>query len=193
MRLHWTTPNNPINVGGGCAAAICALLAFSTVATSAESCEKLTELQCINSADCTLHQRGARGSHYSCEAAANACERGFKQKSGTQADCESKTGCIFVPQSCYCAPDVICRCGGGPPSQCHPEIVATLGNEEAPFGSDCWVPGEPGENILPPCDPSVTPSMRAAPVSATAFDTDEIERIPRWWEFWKPGWSLWAD
>jgi hypothetical protein len=174
-------------------AVIWTLFTFSTVATSAESCEKLTELQCINAPDCTLHQRGTTGSDYSCEAPANACEQGFKQKSGTRADCESKAGCVFVPQNCYCAPDVICRCGSGPPSQCQPEIIATLDTEEVTFGSDCWVPGEPGEDILPPCDPNTSSSARAAPVSITAFESSSLERVPRWWEFWKAGWSIWPD
>jgi hypothetical protein len=178
---------------GPTALAISLGIALFTTEASANSCENFTELQCINSADCTLHQLGATVAGYVCKAAADLCEKGFKQKSGTRADCESKDGCVFIPQNCYCAPDVICRCGGGPPSQCQPEIIATLDIEEAPFGSDCWVPGEPGENILPPCDPSVSPSTRAAPVSTTAFEAGTIERLPRWWEFWKPGWSIWPD
>lgn len=96
------------------------LSVIATAETSAESCEELAELQCIEAADCTLHQDAGRGSAYRCRAAANACERGFEQKSGAPEDCESKAGCVYVPQDCYCAPDVICRCAGGPPRRCLP-------------------------------------------------------------------------
>jgi hypothetical protein len=175
------------------AAAIWALLAFSTIATSAESCEKQTEFQCINAPDCTLHHRSTTGGDYSCEASANTCEQGFKQKTDTRADCESKAGCIFVPQICYCAPDLLCRCGGGPPSQCQPETVATIDTEQLIFGSDCWIPGEPGAGILPPCDPTVQPPPQAPSVltdisELTSF-APNLEPSPRWWEFWKSGWG----
>ena len=92
--------------------------ALSSVEATADNCEELAELHCINSAECTLHQLGGAGTGYECKSAKNLCERGFKQKSGTVVECESKSGCVFVTQSCYCAPDVICRCGGGAPSQC---------------------------------------------------------------------------
>jgi hypothetical protein len=95
----------------------------SSASRSAEPCEQRSELQCISATDCTLHQIGPPGSKYECRDAANACEQGFRQKSGTPEECEAKPGCVFVPQNCYCAPDpdVVCRCGGGPPSQCRPK------------------------------------------------------------------------
>ena len=103
------------------APAVWMCFAFSSTEASAQSCDELTELRCIAAAECTLHQVADAGNGYVCKVAANMCEHGFKQKSGTRSDCESKTGCVFVPQSCYCAPDVICFCGGGPPSQCRPK------------------------------------------------------------------------
>ncbi len=73
------------------------------------------------------------------------------------------------------------------------QIHESFPPEELLFGTDCWAPGDPGENVLPPCDPKIVPPTRAAPVSETAFDDTHVERVPRWWEFWKPGWTIWPE
>jgi len=93
------------------------LLIFST-AQAEITCEGLTELGCINSAACTLEKSG---SEYQCRTAINDCEKGFIQRVDGVSECESKQGCIYQPQNCYCPPDVICRCGGGKPSSCNLE------------------------------------------------------------------------
>jgi hypothetical protein len=96
-----------------------------SVASADDPCSKRTELQCIEAVDCTLRQLGPPNSEYSCFESANLCEKNFKQKSDTREDCESKTGCVYIPPSCYCAPDVLCVCGGGPPGQCRPVTNAS--------------------------------------------------------------------
>ena len=54
--------------------------------------------------------------------------------------------------------------------------------------ADCWAPGEPGADVLPPCDPSVTPVKKDEAVAVTTF-----EAAPRWWEFWKDDWCVWPE
>lgn len=87
----------------------------------AVDCAALSELACIDSADCTLRQE-AEGT-YACAAPADDCERGFAQRGGRREDCPE--GCDFVPARCYCAPDVTCVCGGGPPASCRQEAAET--------------------------------------------------------------------
>jgi hypothetical protein len=60
--------------------------------------------------------------------------------------------------------------------------------EEVEFGSDCWVPGEPGANILPPCDPMVKPPPQLPMDPIDISELSSFEPNPRWWEFWKSGW-----
>ena len=33
------------------------------------------------------------------------------------SECNANSGCEFVPAQCYCAPEVVCICGGGRPPQ----------------------------------------------------------------------------
>lgn len=95
------------------------MLACATAPLAGATCADESELQCINSTECTLHQIESKGrKQYVCLPAANSCELGFSQKSGTPQECEAKVGCVFTYQNCYCSPDVLCVCGGGPPSQC---------------------------------------------------------------------------
>ena len=87
------------------------------IAADSESCESLTELACIKSPACTLVQ--VETNSYRCRPATGKCELGFLQWGEKQKEnCESKPDCKYVPGSCYCPPDVICRCGGGRPPQC---------------------------------------------------------------------------
>ena len=81
-------------------------------------CGALSELPCINSSACTLVLADGGVGVYLCREAADACERGFRQRTDTRAACEAKPGCRFVPGVCYCPPDVTCVCGGGPPPRC---------------------------------------------------------------------------
>jgi len=101
------------------------LLLWTVCAKSADQCEQLTELQCIESGTCTLEQTGGRDSDYRCRAAKNFCEEGFNQRTGREEECESRSGCVYQPQECYCSPDVLCLCGGGPPATCTLKVKKT--------------------------------------------------------------------
>jgi hypothetical protein len=83
-------------------------------------CGTLGESQCILAAQCTLVLVGETPSSYVCRSAQNPCEAGFIQRTGTEESCEEKEGCLFEPGMCYCPPDLVCVCGGGPPPQCRP-------------------------------------------------------------------------
>lgn len=78
----------------------------------------LTELQCINSAESTLILVGEMTGEYMCRPSEGSCEPGFRQRTDTEESCEAKKGCVFIPGFCYCSPDLVCFCGGGPPPQC---------------------------------------------------------------------------
>ena len=82
---------------------------------------------------------------------------------------------------------------GNGDTEANTQIQNSPPTEEILFGADCWAPGEPGGSVLPPCDPNVVPSARPVPVSTTTFEALTIEFVPRWWEVWKPGWSLCSD
>lgn len=87
------------------------------MATKSRSCALLTELECIKSPDCTL--TFVETNKYICRPATGKCEVGFVQWGDTQIQsCEAKPGCKYIPGSCYCPPDVDCRCGGGQPPKC---------------------------------------------------------------------------
>jgi len=94
---------------------ICLVSSFSM--SIAGDCGKLSEQTCIESNKCTLIQN--RNKVYFCIRAISACEMGFVQWGETsQSSCISNKECRFVPQSCYCPPNVICRCSGGKPAMC---------------------------------------------------------------------------
>jgi len=84
----------------------------------APRCGDLTELQCINSGECTFILLGEMTGDYVCRPAEGPCEPGFRQRSDTAESCEAKEGCSLIPGVCYCPPDLVCFCGGGPPPQC---------------------------------------------------------------------------
>lgn len=81
---------------------------------------RLSETRCLDSADHTLELQRSTFSEYRCRKAANHCEQGFVQSLHGQDACEAKPGCAYQPGECYCPPDVVCVCGGGPVSQCAP-------------------------------------------------------------------------
>lgn len=93
-----------------------------TIAIESKTCAKLTEIQCLTSAECELAlltKEKGKNSKYICRPAQGRCEIGFIQRSDTQAkDCEAKSGCKHLPANCYCPPDLNCYCGGGEPSKC---------------------------------------------------------------------------
>jgi hypothetical protein len=96
---------------------------FESGSTSAWSamvprCDDLTELQCIDSGECTLILVSEMTGEYACRPAEGLCEPGFLQRSDTAQSCEAREGCSFVPGVCYCPPDLVCFCGGGLPPQC---------------------------------------------------------------------------
>jgi hypothetical protein len=83
------------------------------------SCSTITELECLHSAECTLVPTEQRGK-YTCRASVGHCEIGFAQEGegDIKQQCEARPGCEFQPGSCFCPPDKVCVCGGGPPAQC---------------------------------------------------------------------------
>ena len=96
-----------------------ALLAGCTDSpTDPLSCVSSTESSCIASRECTLFLASDSPVTYTCRPTADRCEEGFSQQSNSQADCEADSGCRFTPGSCYCPPDLVCVCSGGPPPQC---------------------------------------------------------------------------
>ncbi len=92
------------------------LLADFAFAAEPAICAAKTELQCLKSAECKVQLVENR--KYVCRPATGRCEPGFVQWSDDKQSCESKKGCKHVPHSCYCPPDVTCRCGGGAPQNC---------------------------------------------------------------------------
>ena len=80
-------------------------------------CAQMTEQECLSSAACTL-SRNETAHGYQCRFAKDYCELLFRQLEGTRESCEDKTGCVYVPASCYCPPDATCECTGGKPAQC---------------------------------------------------------------------------
>lgn len=104
--------------------AVLITLAVALVAGCSDSvtdplgCLSSTELACIESRECTLFLASDSPTTYTCRPTADRCEEGFSQRNDTQADCEAESGCLFTPGNCYCPPDLVCVCGGGPPPQC---------------------------------------------------------------------------
>ena len=90
----------------------------SAWSASALRCGDLTELQCGSSELCTLILVGEMTGEYVCRPPEGPCETGFRQSSDTAESCEAKEDCSYVPGVCYCPPDLVCFCGGGPPPQC---------------------------------------------------------------------------
>ncbi|MEJ2653218.1 MAG: hypothetical protein P8173_15915 [Gammaproteobacteria bacterium] len=80
-------------------------------------CAQMTEQECLSSAACTLTKNETTHG-YQCRFAKDYCELLFRQSAENRESCEAKTGCVYVPASCYCPPDVKCECSGGEPAQC---------------------------------------------------------------------------
>jgi hypothetical protein len=97
----------------------CLLIPVVAAGSEGKSCSQATELECIQSTQCTLVQTQVR-EKYTCRDSVGRCETGFRQSAdhNIQKDCEAKPGCEFKAAKCYCPPDLLCFCGGGPPAQC---------------------------------------------------------------------------
>jgi len=80
-------------------------------------CAQMTEQQCLASAACNL-SKNETAEGYQCRFAKDHCELLFRQSESTKENCEDKTGCVYVPASCFCPPDATCECSGGEPAQC---------------------------------------------------------------------------
>ena len=97
----------------------CLLMPLIAAGEESKPCSETTELECLQSTQCTLVQTQVHGK-YTCRDAIGHCEIGFRQVADydIQKDCEAKPGCEFKIANCYCPPNVNCACGGGPPAQC---------------------------------------------------------------------------
>jgi hypothetical protein len=80
-------------------------------------CANMSEQECLSSAACTL-TKSEKTHGYQCRFANDHCEMLFRQSEENRENCEAKTGCVYVPASCYCPPNVSCKCSGGKPAQC---------------------------------------------------------------------------
>ena len=87
------------------------------LASEEKECAQMKEQDCFSSAACTL-TKNETATGYQCRYAKDHCELMFRQSEGTKDTCEAKTGCVYVPASCYCPPDTKCECSGGEPAQC---------------------------------------------------------------------------
>ena len=74
-------------------------------------CDQLGETACIETHDCVL-ELGPNDS-YQCRPTRNHCERMVDPES-----CIEDDSCAWDPGFCYCPPEVLCGCGGGPPPVC---------------------------------------------------------------------------
>jgi len=92
------------------------LFAASSI-SSANECVSLNEQSCLESKTCLLKQKPDKT--YSCIKAIAKCEIGFIQwGENSESSCTNKNECRYISANCYCAPKVICRCGGGKPAMC---------------------------------------------------------------------------
>jgi hypothetical protein len=95
---------------------------FASATSAAEIphiCSQISELECLQSTTCELEQVSVHGKYIYREAK-NRCEMGFRQSGDEDIKkvCGSKPGCKFKFAECFCPPNVLCECGGGPPAQC---------------------------------------------------------------------------
>lgn len=89
--------------------------------SAAPSCASLSARDCLQSSYCTYEWRAESvkpDKQYVCRAAADQCERDFRQLTGTQQSCESKPGCRYIPGHCQCPEGLPCDCQNKNPPQC---------------------------------------------------------------------------
>lgn len=77
-------------------------------------CAQKNELECYRARpSCVLEQVGPKDKRtYICRDPRNACEK------LSHDACQKDAKCAWDPGFCYCPPNMMCYCGGGPPSQC---------------------------------------------------------------------------
>jgi len=97
-------------------------------AKAVENCEQLSHSACLGSEQCSLvvNEMINDPKTFVCRRSTNRCDTGFVQHSDTKESCESRPGCAYISDPCFCPPDVTCICNGGPPPQCHPRKNGTL-------------------------------------------------------------------
>jgi len=99
------------------------------MAAAPPSCPDLDRKACVQSMDCmsVVARDDAGRRAYRCVAGGDTCRKGFRQD--RRETCSDKPGCRFVPAGpCYCPPDVVCVCGGGPPPDCVPDGAGETSN-----------------------------------------------------------------
>ena len=92
------------------------ILVVALVALHA-GCAELTEQECLDSPGHTLVIAADDGG-YQCRVARDQCESGFIQSKHGIGECGADSSCEYETSRCYCPPDVVCICGGGPPGRC---------------------------------------------------------------------------
>ena len=86
-------------------------------------CGAMQPLACLDSAVCTLDlvtSSQPSAGDFRCRAARGPCESGFRQATDGPKECESREGCDYFAEPCFCPPDpeILCFCAGGAPPSC---------------------------------------------------------------------------
>ncbi|MCF6336699.1 MAG: hypothetical protein L3J84_01925 [Gammaproteobacteria bacterium] len=94
---------------------------------ASENCEQLSHSACLNSEQCSLVVNEIINDSKTlvCRRSMSHCDTGFIQRSDTKESCESRQGCMYISDPCFCPPDVLCICNGGQPPQCQPRKNGT--------------------------------------------------------------------
>jgi hypothetical protein len=113
-----TQPQLPASVMSGPQQIAEPEIAAAARPSSAPSCHALNARVCLQSPQCTYVLSDEIDHHYICRDAANRCEQGFNQLQDTKQNCESKSGCRFIPGYCECPEGLPCDCRSKNPPQC---------------------------------------------------------------------------
>jgi len=84
-----------------------------------KNCALLSHNACLDSEECSLILNEQK--QLVCKRSMNHCDVGFIQRSDTKESCETKQGCVYVSEPCFCPPGIFCVCSGGQLSQCQPQ------------------------------------------------------------------------
>lgn len=91
------------------------------IAGSLAACvNPVKQMACLDSPTRMLVASSMSVTGYRCRPANNHCEQGFVQSEHRGTECESKPGCAFYAERCFCPPGAICVCAGGAPPTCRP-------------------------------------------------------------------------
>jgi len=125
------------------------------------SCALRDELDCLRLGGCVLEQSPDTGA-YLCRDPLNPCE-------AVDGACfDDLYACEWFPGFCYCPPDVLCGCGGGPPPACRaPDQIIRCGPLalNCGAGDTCCIPDGASTGVC------VTEGQCGAPIP-TACDQD---------------------